>query len=320
MESGIAAAERSVVWDDAEQCVQYVDQRLLPQQYLRFHARSIAELVTAIKALAIRGAPAIGIAGAYGVVLAERLCPSPDEFWHAVQQLREARPTAINLAWAVDRVAGASERLEAARAIHTEQIASDRLIAHSALRLFPRAAQVITHCHTGALATAGEGTALGAIIFAHRNGQVAHVYVDETRPLLQGARLTMWELQQAGVPATLLIDGAAAALMASGKIHLAMVGADRIAQNRDTANKIGTYALAIAARFHSLPFYVAAPRMTFDETIATGADIVIEERYAEEVRSFGGMRVAADGPVYNPAFDVTPSSLISKIVTEDGLT
>ena len=319
MDPQIGDEERSVAWDEAQAAVVYVDQRLLPQQYVRCRAQSVQELVDAIRTLAIRGAPAIGIAGAYGVLLAERVTQSHDEFLYAVQQIREARPTAVNLSWAVDRVLAAVQRTEAAYGVHTEQIGSDRAIARSALQFFRNGARVVTHCHTGALATAGEGTALGAILFAHRKGLISHVYVDETRPLLQGARLTMWELGRAGVPATLLIDGAAASLMARGKIDLAMVGADRIARNRDTANKIGTYNLAIAARFHSLPFYVAAPRITFDASLARGSDIVIEERDAEEVRSIGGVRIAADGPVYNPAFDVTPGTLISAIITEDGV-
>ncbi len=312
-------SQYSVEWHDTQTCVSYIDQRLLPAQYVRCEAKTVAELITAIRTLAIRGAPAIGIAGAFGVLLAVREALSHDGFLELVAQLRDARPTAVNLSWAVDRVLNSAQRVGEAHAIHDEQIRSDRAIAESALRFFPRSARVVTHCHTGALATAGEGTALGAIIHAHRAGHISHVYVDETRPLLQGARLTLWELEHAGVPATLIIDGAAASLMMMGKIDLAIVGADRIARNRDTANKVGTYNLAVAARYHSLPFYVAAPRVTFDPTLGSGLEIVIEERDAEEVRAFGGVRVAADGAVYNPAFDVTPGSLISAIITEDGL-
>ena len=319
MDLGITDVERSVAWDADRSAVSYVDQRLLPQQYLRKTASTVAELVDAIRTLAIRGAPAIGIAGAYGVLLAQRVSASHEEFLRAVAAIRDARPTAVNLSWAVDRTMAAENRVEEAHTIHLEQIASDRSIAREALRFFPRGARVVTHCHTGALATAGEGTALGAIIFAYREGMVSHVYVDETRPLLQGARLTLWELQTAGVPSTLLIDGAAASLMADGNIDLAIVGADRIARNRDTANKIGTYNLAVAAHFHRLPFYVAAPRITFDATLASGRDIVIEQRDPQEVRAFAGRQVAADGPVYNPAFDVTPGTLISAIITENGL-
>jgi methylthioribose-1-phosphate isomerase len=308
----------SVVWDRDRASISYIDQRLLPQAYERREARTVGELVDAIRTLAIRGAPAIGIAGAYGVLLAERETSGAAAFHQAVGCIREARPTAVNLAWAVDRVVASPDRETEATALHEEQIACDRAIARHALPFFRRGARVITHCHTGALATAGEGTALGAIIHAHREGMVSHVYVDETRPLLQGARLTLWELQHAGVPSTLLVDSAAASFMARGKIDLAIVGADRIARNRDTANKIGTYSLAVAARHHSLPFYVAAPLNTFDPNLASGGEIVIEERAAKEVSSIGGVDVAAEGPVANPAFDVTPGTLIAAIVTEDG--
>jgi methylthioribose-1-phosphate isomerase len=308
---------RSVAWDEAGGCVEYVDQRLLPQRHLRRRAHAVEDIVEALRTLAIRGAPAIGIAGAYGVLLAERGVEYG--FDAAVASLRSARPTAVQLAWAVDRVVGSSDRRAEALAIHAEQIASDRAIARAALQFFRRGARVVTHCHTGALATAGEGTALGAIIHAHRAGLVSRVYVNETRPLLQGARLTLWELLQAGVPSTLLVDGAAASFMARGEIDLAIVGADRIARNRDTANKIGTYALAVTMRYHGLPFYVAAPLNTFDPALASGAEIPIEERAAEEVRCFGGIEVAGEGVAANPAFDVTPSALIAAIITEDGL-
>ncbi len=315
----IAAQERSVIWDDATGLIEYVDQRLLPQQYVRRRISTVDELVAAIASLAIRGAPAIGIAGGYGVVLAAHTSGTPELLAGEVARIRRARPTAVNLAWAVDRVASAPEPLREAYAIHAEQIACDQAIAEAALPLLHAGMRVLTHCHTGALATAGSGTALGALIHAYRAGQLAEVYVDETRPLLQGARLTMWELQRAGVPATLLIDGAAATLMAQGRIDAVMVGADRIAKNRDTANKIGTYGLAVQAQYHRLPFYVAAPRNTFDPQLATGSEMIIEERAAEEVHSLGGMRIGAEGAVYNPAFDVTPGSLITAIIREDGL-
>lgn len=310
---------RSVAWDEERGCVEYVDQRLLPQSHLRRRAQTVEELVEAVRTLAIRGAPAIGIAGAYGVLLAERGLQSSVAFAAAVASIRAARPTAVQLAWAVDRVVGSADRHAEALAIHAEQIASDRAIARAALPFFRRGLRVVTHCHTGALATAGEGTALGAIIHAHRAGLVSRVYVNETRPLLQGARLTLWELQRAGVPATLLVDGAAASFMARGEIDLAMVGADRIARNRDTANKIGTYALAVTMRFHGLPFYVAAPLNTFDPGLGCGDEIPIEERAAEEVRGFGGVEVASEGVAANPAFDVTPGTLIAAIITEGGL-
>jgi methylthioribose-1-phosphate isomerase len=301
------------VWWDGD-AVGYLDQRALPQNVLRKRAASVEDVVDAIRTLAVRGAPAIGIFGAYGVALAAQL-HAGDEFAAAAQRIREARPTAVNLAWAVDRLLSGplADLLDEAKRVHDEQREIDRRIGAAAIDLFPRVGNVITHCNTGPIATGGEGTALGTIIAAHRVGKKLHVYVDETRPLLQGARLTMMELREAGVPATLIVDGAAAITMARKSIAAVIVGADRITRNGDTANKIGTYGLAIVAAHHGVPFYVAAPRSTFDFSLESGDDIPIEERSPDEVR------ITKDDAVYNPAFDVTPGRLIAGFITEYGI-
>ena len=301
------------MWWDGD-AVGYLDQRALPQDVLRKRAANVADVVDAIRTLAVRGAPAIGIFGAYGVALAAQL-HAGDEFAAAAQRIREARPTAVNLAWAVDRLlSGAlADLLDEAKRVHDEQRAIDRRIGAAAIDLFPRVGNVITHCNTGPIATGGEGTALGTIIAAHRVGKKLHVYVDETRPLLQGARLTMLELREAGVPATLIVDGAAAITMARKSIAAVIVGADRITRSGDTANKIGTYGLAIVAAHHGVPFYVAAPRSTFDFSLESGDDIPIEERSPDEVR------ISKEDAVYNPAFDVTPGRLITGFITEYGI-
>jgi methylthioribose-1-phosphate isomerase len=301
------------VWFDGD-AVGYVDQRALPQRVVRARAASVDEIVAAIQTLAVRGAPAIGIFGAYGIALAQRL-HAGDAFRNAAAQIRAARPTAVNLAWAVDRVLARADGdvLAEAEAIHAEQREIDARIGRHAVALFPERGNVLTHCNTGPLATGGEGTALATFVAAHRAGKAVHVYVDETRPLLQGARLTMFELRAAGVPCTLIVDGAAAVTMREKEIRAVVVGADRIARNGDVANKIGTYGVAIAAAHHRIPFYVAAPRSTFDPTIADGSAIPIEERPPDEVR------IAADDPVFNPAFDVTPAALVAGIITEYGV-
>ncbi len=301
------------VWFDGD-AVGYVDQRALPQTVARERATSVDAVVDAIRTLAVRGAPAIGLFGAYGVALAARLHDG-DAFRAAAARIREARPTAVNLAWAVDRVLARADGdyLAEAEAIHAEQRDIDARIAANGVALFPDAGNVLTHCNTGPLATGGDGTALATFVAAHRAGKALHVFVDETRPLLQGARLTMFELREAGVPCTLIVDSAAAITMQRRDVKAVVVGADRIARNGDTANKIGTYGVAIAAAHHGIPFYVAAPRSTFDFDLATGDAIPIEERAPGEVR------IAADDPVYNPAFDVTPGRLIAGIVTEYGV-
>jgi methylthioribose-1-phosphate isomerase len=308
----------AVTWDD--DAVVYLDQRLLPQETRYVRASTVDDIVEAIRSLAVRGAPAIGVFGAYGVALLRRTIAGDAAFAEAAARVREARPTAVNLAWAVDRVVAAEDPLAEARAIHEEQVAIDAAIAENGLELISKNARVLTHCNTGPLATAGGGTALGVIIGAHRAGKKPRVYVDETRPLMQGSRLNYFELQNAGVDVVLQADSAAAIAMARQDIDLVIVGADRIARNGDTANKIGTYGLAILAAHHGIPFYVAAPRSTFDFSIESGDQIPIEERSADEITSIAGRRIAPEGAVvYNPAFDVTPGRLITGFVTECGI-
>ena len=308
----------SVFWDG--DAVAYLDQRKLPLEVITVRAKTVDEIEAAIATLAVRGAPAIGIFAAYGVALLRETLADNVAFRAAAQRIRNARPTAVNLAWAVDRILAAADMRVEAEAIHREQQSMDAAIAAAGLELIPKNARIITHCNTGPLATAGGGTALGVIVHAHRAGKKPHVFVDETRPLLQGSRLTYYELAAAGVDATLQVDGAAAIAMQRKNIDLAIVGADRIACNGDTANKVGTYALAILAAHHGIPFYVAAPRSTFDFGIASGEAIHIEERAGEEVASFAGVRVAPrDARAYNPAFDVTPGHLITAFVTEYGV-
>jgi methylthioribose-1-phosphate isomerase len=307
-----------VAWDGDG--VRYLDQRLLPHEVRYERARTAAEIEGAIKSLAIRGAPCIGVFAAYGVALLRRTIPDEARFLDAARRVRTARPTAVNLAWAVDRILGADDALKEAQTIHEEQIAIDEAIAENGFELIPRNARIVTICNTGPLATAGGGTALGVIIGAQRGAKKPHVFACETRPLLQGARLNYLELSQAGVDAVLMADSAAAIAMKRKGIDLVIAGADRVASNGDTANKIGTYALAILAAHHGIPFYIAAPRSTFDFTIKNGDEIPIEERSAEEVSSFAGTRVAPEGAtVYNPAFDVTPGHLITAFVTECGI-
>jgi methylthioribose-1-phosphate isomerase len=303
------------VWYDGD-AVGYLDQRALPRAVVRERAATVAGVVEAIRTLAVRGAPAIGIFGAYGVALASRLhAGDRGAYESAAARIRAARPTAVNLAWAVDRVlnAPAGEELAEARRIHDEQRDVDRRIAEASVELFPARGNVLTHCNTGPIATGGDGTALGCFVAAHRAGKALHVFVDETRPLLQGARLTMFELREAGVPATLIVDSAAAITMQRKAVRAVVVGADRIARNGDTANKIGTYGVAIAAAHHGIPFYVAAPRSTFDFALESGEEIPIEERAADEVR------IADGDAVYNPAFDVTPGRLVTGFITEYGI-
>jgi methylthioribose-1-phosphate isomerase len=301
------------VWFE-EDAVGFVDQRGLPLAIERKRATSVDAVVDAIATLGVRGAPAIGIFGAYGIVLAAQL-HGGEHFSRATERIRDARPTAVNLAWAVDRVLARTDGdyLAEAREIHAEQREIDRRIGRAAVELLPPTGNVLTHCNTGPLATGGDGTALGCFIAAHRAGKALHVFVDETRPLLQGARLTMFELHEAGVPCTLIVDSAAAITMQRKAISAVIVGADRIAINGDTANKIGTYGVAIAAAHHHIPFYIAAPRSTIDFALADGGGIPIEERAPGEVR------IAAADDVYNPAFDVTPGELIAGFITEFGV-
>jgi methylthioribose-1-phosphate isomerase len=286
-----------------------LDQTRLPAEEEWLRCTTPAEVADAIKRLAIRGAPAIGVAAAYGLVLAE-----PADFEAAADQLAAARPTAVNLRWAVDQVraAGPQNALQAARAIEQRERDATRRIAEHGATLFGSDENVLTHCNTGALATTGAGTALGVIEAAWRHGAVAKVWVDETRPLNQGSRLTAWELDQVGIPFAVVTDSSAGLLMARGLVDRVIVGADRIAANGDVANKIGTYPLAVLARHHGIPFVVAAPSSTIDLNTPTGADIPIEERDPAEVSPHGH-------PATNYAFDVTPAELVSALVTEEGI-
>ena len=328
----------SVRWTQDGRGVRIIDQRLLPGQLLERELRSLADVRDAIRTLAVRGAPAIGIAGAMGLVavLAHNESASPEALLAEARRVAAAiaatRPTAVNLAWALDRVlrAGASAdrdgaamlaaMREAANAILHEDRAMCRRIGEHGLSFLRNGARVLTHCNAGALATGGIGTALAPIYLAKDRGWTVEVFVDESRPLLQGSRLTAWELQRAGVPVTVLTDGMAASLMHEHGVDLCIVGADRIAANGDVANKIGTYALAIAARYHDVPFVVAAPTSTMDPATPSGKEIVIEQREADEVRRIGDVPTApSDVCAYNPAFDVTPAALVSAIVTDRGI-
>jgi methylthioribose-1-phosphate isomerase len=284
-----------------------LDQRRLPDEAVELACRSAAEVAEAIRTLAIRGAPAIGVAAAYGYALAAARGDDLDE---AERVLRRSRPTAVNLGWALDRMRD-DPSPENARRIHDEEVERCRRMAEHAARLLEPGTRALTHCNTGGLATGGYGTALGALRAAWEHGRVAHVLADETRPLLQGARLTAWELEALGIPHAVIVDSAAASFMAAGEVDCVLVGADRIAANGDVANKIGTYGLAVAAAHHALPFYVVAPTSTVDPETANGAGIPIEERSPDEVTP----RFAAR----NPAFDVTPAELITAIVTEEGV-
>ncbi len=310
-----------------------VDQRLLPGEFVERDLRTIAEVAEAIRTLAVRGAPAIGVSAAMGLAAAVRFeAPAdPVAFAHeGAAALRATRPTAVNLMWALDRMLQVIERTAPAaladslraeaEAIRAGDAAMCAAIGEHGKALLRDGMRVLTHCNAGALATAGMGTALAPIYSALADGMQIEVFADETRPLLQGARLTAWELSRAGVPVTVITDGMAASLMAAGRVDLVLVGADRIAANGDAANKIGTYGVAVLARHHRIPFVVVAPSSTVDPHTASGEDIVIEQRAPDEVTHLGGTRVAASGAaVYNPAFDVTPSSLITHIVTEHGV-
>jgi methylthioribose-1-phosphate isomerase len=284
-----------------------LDQRRLPDEEVELRCASAAEVAEAIRTLAIRGAPAIGVAAAYGFVLAAARGEDLDA---AYEVLASSRPTAVNLRWALDEVR-TGPTPERARALHEAEVERCRAMAAHAADLVPPGSRVLTHCNTGPLATGGYGSALGAIRAAWERGLVEHVWVGETRPLLQGARLTAWELGQLEIPFTVIADSAAASRMAAGDVDCVFTGADRVAANGDTANKIGTYALAVAARHHDLPLYVVAPTSTLDPDTATGADIPIEARDPVEVSS--------RFPARNDAFDVTPAELISAIVTELGV-
>ena len=321
--------------------VRLIDQTLLPGAFERIDCRDVPSVWEAIKCLRVRGAPAIGIAAAYGAVLGARSggLGSVDAVDAALREasayLRTSRPTAVNLFWALDRMervadaqapgAGTGEvllgrLLDEARAIDREDRETCRAIGRHGAALLSKGQGVLTHCNAGGLATADYGTALAVVFAAAEQGKAVHVFADETRPLLQGARLTAWELQRRGIPVTLICDNMAAQVMKEGRVQAVVVGADRIAANGDTANKIGTYSVALAAKAHDVPFYVAAPSSTFDLTLDDGSGIPIEQRDPREITHGFGLATAPDGiDVYNPAFDVTPAHLISGIITERGL-
>ena len=320
--------------------LELVDQRRLPAEFVSLQCRDVQTLFGAIKTLAVRGAPAIGVAGAYGLVLALQKLGANDSVEKALETLAvgrkylaSSRPTAVNLSWALDRVckrANAQHNttlqslreavLAEANAIYVEDVDMCRRIGLNGEKFIKEGAGVLTHCNAGALATAGQGTALSVMFEAHKKGRKFKVYADETRPLLQGARLTAWELKQAGINVTVICDNMAGWLMKQGKINAVITGADRIAANGDAANKIGTYSLSILAREHGVPFYIAAPSSTFDLSIKSGADIPIEQRAAEEVTTLRGTQIAPAGvAAYNPAFDVTEAHDITAIITEKGV-
>ena len=330
------------VWWDASitpaGALQLIDQTKLPTEMAIVTCRTLQSVWQAIKDLQVRGAPAIGVAAAYGVIVGLDEATPGDPSWPAAltkvcDHLATSRPTAVNLFWAIDRMRKKSLQLQnlgwsqarpallqEAHAIRDEDAAMCRAIGQAGQRLIPDGAGVLTHCNAGALATSEYGTALAVMYAAQEQGRRFKVFVDETRPLLQGSRLTAWELHQAGIDATLICDSMAAVVMREGRVQLVITGADRIAANGDTANKIGTYGLAVLAQAHGIKFYVAAPSSTFDLSIPDGLAIPIEERSPDEVRSLRGHATApADIPVYNPAFDVTPARLITGIITDRGL-
>lgn len=313
--------------------LELLDQRLLPAETRWLTLDTADEVAGAIRDMVVRGAPAIGISAAYGVALAARdlgEAASADLLAPAVSVLAASRPTAVNLFWALERMQRAmvglngSPLIEAltreALRIHEDDRAMNRRMAGFGVPLLPENGRIYTHCNTGALATGGHGTALGVLRSAWAAGRIRGVIAGETRPWMQGSRLTSWELMQDGVPVTLVADSSAGHLMQRGEVQAVIVGADRITANGDTANKIGTYSLAVLARHHGIPFYVAAPRSTIDPALPNGDSIVIEERDGNEVRCIQGTPIApADVPVFNPAFDVTPGELISAIITEHGV-
>lgn len=320
--------------------LELLDQTRLPETTHHLEIRTIEEMFEAIQILRVRGAPAIGITAAYGLYLG--MCSleitTAANFFSALEEkiayLASARPTAVNLFWAMEEVKCrleelkesnvsklTSKLLELALHLHEDDRQRCNRIAEHGRTVIPKNARILTHCNTGALATGGIGTALGVVYQAHLDGKNVQVFADETRPLLQGARLTMWELANAGIPSHLICDGAGAALMQQGRVDLVIVGADRIAADGSAANKIGTYHVAIAAKYHQIPFYVAAPLSTFDMSISAGSGIPIEERGYDEVRKVFGKTLITnpDAECWNPAFDVTPPELISGIVTECGV-
>jgi methylthioribose-1-phosphate isomerase len=328
---------RSIEWREGK--VRFLDQTRLPSEECYVETDDEEVVAQAIRTLSLRGAPLIGIAAAYGFALAFRKTrPSSAASFNATLErvsnlFRSTRPTAVNLFWAIDRMRRvavevasnpteilAERMLAEALRIHEEDAEQCRRIGIAGAELLPNAATVLTHCNTGSLATGGDGTALSVLNAAWQTHKLKHVYVDETRPLLQGARLTTWELQRLGIPFTLITDSTAAFLMQRGAVTTVIVGADRITANGDVANKVGTYGLAVQAHFHNVAFVVAAPTSTFDGTMQSGKEIPIEERSGTEVTEIGGIPIAPAGvEVYSPAFDITPNELVNAIVTEYGV-
>ena len=305
----------TIEWRDGS--VWLIDQRLLPERLEILQCRTVDELCDAIRTMAVRGAPALGAAGAMGVALAS-VTGQPIE--DAADRLKATRPTAVNLAWGVDRTLAAADPVAEATRIAAEDVACNRRIGANGAELLPTGSRVLTHCNAGSLACVGYGTAVGVIRAAHEQGRDPSVWVDETRPVLQGARLTAWELARLGIRFRLVADVMAAGLMAAGEVDAIVVGADRIAANGDVANKVGTYGLAVLAKHHGVPFYVAAPVSTLDAHTPTGAEIPVERRAADEVAELAGRRIAPPGAeVENRAFDVTPADLVSAYVTEQGI-
>ena len=308
--------------------VRYLDQTRLPREEVWIETDDYRVIAQAIRRLEVRGAPLIGVSAAYALALAAH---AGEDIELATQELRDTRPTAVNLSWALDRcqraVAGMADPRDVrehltteAITIHEEDIAANRQIGEHGGALLPLGARVLTHCNAGALATGGYGTALGVIQSAHSAGRIAHVYTNETRPLLQGSRLTAWELARSGIPCTLIVDSAAGSYMTRGLVDAVITGADRITANGDVANKIGTYQVAVLARENGIPFYVAAPTSTIDLSLVSGDDIPIEQRSPIEVTAFRSEIVAPAGvEAGNPAFDVTPGKYVTAIITENGV-
>jgi methylthioribose-1-phosphate isomerase len=305
----------TIEWQDGK--VRLIDQRRLPDELAFLDVRTVEQMCEAIRTLAIRGAPALGVAGAMGVALAAR---SGEDTALAGARLIATRPTATNLRWGVERALAADDPQREALAVAAEDAERNRALGRLGAELLQDGNRVLTHCNTGSLACAAHGTAVGVIRTAHEAGKSLSVWVDETRPVLQGSRLTAWELARLGIPATVVVDSAAGSMMAQGLIDCVLVGADRIAANGDVANKIGTYSLAVLARHHRVPFLVAAPVSTVDLHCRSGRDIPVEERDADEVAILGDRRVVpADVDVRNPAFDVTPARLVTAIITDVGV-
>ncbi len=329
---------KPIIWEKG--CLKLLDQTKLPLEEKIIECRSYQAVADAIRDMIVRGAPAIGATAAFGIVIGAKEVGVIEDKKRWLEELKkigfelkQTRPTAVNLAWAVERMLKKAEdniqsgipqlqdileneALEIAR----EDVESNYAIGRFGDELVPEGANILTHCNAGALATVGYGTALGVIRAAHSNGKKVHVFVDETRPFLQGARLTAWELDKEGIPFTLITDNMAGYIMSKGMVDLIVVGADRIAANGDTANKIGTYSLAVLAKEHNIPMYIAAPLSTIDMSLTSGKEIPIEEREADEVLFIKGKRIAPEGTrVFNPAFDVTPNELITAIITDKGI-